>query len=329
MKQTYHSNARTNSHMRKSIQQSGQSNQELSEQFYVSLQTVSKWRNRETTKDRSSRPHTIHYALSAEEKEIVRIVRTSTWMPLDDLVDTVRSVIPHASRSTISRTLRSQKISRVPEEERSRAKKFKEYAPGFLHMDVTYLPKIDGTKYYLFVAIDRATRLMYYKVYRSKTVTSATDFLNECARFFPFAITHTLTDNGTEFTNRFSRGQTEPTGNHRFDKLCKALEIDHRLTEPFTPQTNGMVERANGLIKDRTVKIQNYNNLQEMIADLDKFLLFYLFARRHGSLRRELKVRTPFEALQYWYNLEPDLFRKHPEMFKADAVLWLQQRGGT
>jgi transposase InsO family protein len=220
-------------------------------------------------------------------------------------------------------------ISRVPEEQKAKAKKFKERAPGFLHMDVTYLPKIDGVKYYLFVAIDRATRLMYYKVYRRKTVISATDFLKECERFFPFTIIHILTDNGTEFTNRFSRGQTEPTGNHRFDKLCSALKIDHRLTEPFTPQTNGMVERANGLIKDRTIKLQTYENLQEMIADLDKFLLYYLFTRRHGSLRKELKVRTPFEALEYWYNLEPELFRKHPEMFKAEAMLWLQQRGGT
>lgn len=250
-------------------------------------------------------------------------------MPLDDLVDTLRSVIPHANRSTVSRTLRSLGISQVPEEEKSRAKKFKEYTPGFLHMDVTYLPKIDGIKYYLFVAIDRATRLMYYKIYCSKTVINATDFLNECVRFFPFAITHILTDNGSEFTNRFSQGRKEPTGNHRFDKLCKQLKINHRLTEPFSPQTNGMVERANGLIKDRTIKVQNYNNLQEMVADLDKFLLFYLFSRRHGSLSKELRVRTPFEALQYWYNLEPDLFKKHPEMFKADALLWLQQRGGT
>jgi transposase-like protein len=134
--------------------------------------------------------------------------------------------------------------SRVPEEQKAKAKKFKEYAPGFLHMDVTYLPKIDGVKYYLFVAIDRATRLMYDKVYTSRSAGSATDFLKECERFFPFTITHILTDNAMEFTDRFSQGRKEPTGNHRFDKLCKTLKIDHRLTEPFTPQTNGMVERA-------------------------------------------------------------------------------------
>lgn len=329
MKQHYHSNAKTNSHMRKSIQKSEATNQALSQQFGVSVQTISKWRNRESTEDGSSRPHTIHYALSDLEKTLVCIVRTSTWMPLDDLVDTIQSMLPHARRSTVARTLRAFGISKVPEEQKAKAKRFKEYAPGFLHMDVTYLPKIEGVKYYLFVAIDRATRLMFYKVYSDKTVLSSIDFLEECVRFFPFKITHILTDNGMEFTNRFSQGRKIPTGNHRFDLLCRKFQIEHRLTVPCSPQTNGMVERANALIKDGTIKVNNYANVQEMVSDLDKFLLFYLFSRRHGSLRRELKVRTPFEALHSWYNLEPDLFSKHPEMFKADAILWLQQRGGT
>jgi transposase InsO family protein len=263
------------------------------------------------------------------EKELVRIVRTSTWMPLDDLVDTIQSAIPHAKRSTVSRTLQAFNIAKVPREKQEAAKKFKAYEPGYLHMDITYLPKIDGIKYYLYVAIDRATRLMYYRVYQNKTAENTKIFLNECNDFFPFVITHILTDNGFEFTNRFSQGRKEPTGNHRFDKLCKALGIDHRLTQPSTPQTNGMVERANGIIKDHTVKVTTYNNLQEMITDLDKFLLYYLFARRHSSLKKELNVRTPYEALQSWYNLEPDLFRQTPEMFKADVTLWLKQRGGT
>ena len=329
MQQRYHSNAKTNSHLRKSIQESKLSNNALSESYGVSTQTISKWRNRTTTSDKSSRPDTIHYVLDPLEKEVIRVVRTMTWMALDDLVDTIQSVIPHAKRSTVSRTLRYFEISKVPQEKKVAVQKFKEYEPGYLHMDVTYLPRIDGAKYYLYVAIDRATRVMYYKVYDNRRVDSSTDFLHECMEFFPFTITHILTDNGLEFTNRFSRGAKEPTGNHRFDKACASLNIDHRLTEPFTPKTNGMVERANGIIKAGTIKTEEYEDLEAMIRDLDKFLLYYLFSRRHGSLKRELNVRTPYEALQSWYNLEPKLFTKHPEKFRADAILWLQQRGGT
>jgi len=46
-----------------------------------------------------------------------------------------------------------------------------------------------------------------------------------------------------------------------------------------------------------------------MKLDLNKFLIFYNFNRGHGGLRKEIKVRTPYEALEYWYNLKPDLFR--------------------
>jgi hypothetical protein len=43
-----------------------------------------------------------------------------------------------------------------------------------------------------------------------------------------------------------------------------------------------------------------------MKQDLNKFLIFYNFNRGHGGLRKEIKVRTPYEALKYWYNLEPE-----------------------
>jgi len=38
-------------------------------------------------------------------------------------------------------------------------------------------------------------------------------------------------------------------------------------------------------------------------------LIFYNFNRRHGSLRRELKIRTPFEAVQSWFQTKPEIFK--------------------
>ena len=39
----------------------------------------------------------------------------------------------------------------------------KDYAPGFVHVDVKYLPQMadESRRTYLFVAIDRATRWVY------------------------------------------------------------------------------------------------------------------------------------------------------------------------
>jgi len=174
----------------------------------------------------------------------------------------------------------------VPQEQKEQAKKFKEYKPGFLHIDVTYLPKLDGQKYYLFVAIDRATRLLYYKVYENKTAINAEQFLKECKEYFPFYITHILTDNGLEFTDKFSRGKNSVSGNHKFDKECSKDNIEHRLTAPATPKTNGMVERANGTIKTSTIKATKYKNIEELKEDLNKFLIYYNANRKHGRTEK-------------------------------------------
>ena len=46
------------------------------------------------------------------------------------------------------------------EGQKTKPKRFKSYEPGFFHVDIKYLPKIDKIRHYLFVAIDRNTRLV-------------------------------------------------------------------------------------------------------------------------------------------------------------------------
>ena len=82
MKQNYHINANTNSHSRAIIHRAKVSNITLAQRFQVSTKTIAKWRNRGFVKDKTSRPKTIHYALSATEREIIRVVRTLTWLEL-------------------------------------------------------------------------------------------------------------------------------------------------------------------------------------------------------------------------------------------------------
>ncbi len=73
---------------------------------------------------------------------------------------------------------------------------------GYVHIDVTDLPQIDGIKKDLFVAIDRYSRSLFLKIYEAKTVHNASTFFEECVAFFPFKIKIVLTDNGVEFTNK-------------------------------------------------------------------------------------------------------------------------------
>ncbi len=328
MPQVYHSNARTNQHVREIIQQSNLTNVELANNYNVNVKTIAKHKNRDFLNDKSSRPKRIHYALTPLEKELIKVIRTMTWMELDDLADTIVDIIPNANRSNIYRTLKAFDINRVPQEQKEKAKKFKEYEPGYLHIDVTYLPKFDKQKYYLFVAIDRATRLLYYKVYENKTAANAVSFLKECKEFFPFYLTHILTDNGLEFTDKWARGKGFVSGNHKFDVECKDDEIEHRLTAPYTPQTNAMAERVNGTIKNATIKAEEYDNIDDVKKDLNKFLIYYNFNRRHGSLKKELKVRTPFDAVQSWFQTKPEIFKILPDVFQ-NIAFEMVQRGET
>ena len=317
MKQVYHSNATTNVRLRSEINNSTLSNSELSIKYGVSEKTIYKWKNRTSFEDKSSRPQTVHYSLSDLNQLIAVKLRVLTWWSLDEITEVISPDNPETIRSAVYRTFVREHINKVPQKEKEKAKKFKEYAPGFIHIDVTYLPKIDGTKYYLFVAIDRATRTLFYKVYDAKTSANAESFMQECLDFFPFKITHVLTDNGLEFTNRLLKDKkgkycAKPS---KLDLVCKENNIDHRCTKPFTPKTNGMVEKANDIIKNKTIKITNYTNLEQMNQDLMKFLVHYNLYRRHGSLRRELKVKTPFNAVEKWYQLDPEIFIENPKVF--------------
>ena len=170
--------------------------------------------------------------------------------------------------------------------------------------------------------------LQYYKVYKNKTADNAVEFLKECKEYFPFYITHILTDNGLEFTDKWARGKGVVSGNHKFDVECSEDEIEHRLTAPYTPQTNGMVERVNGTIKNATIKAEEYDNIEDVQKDLSKFLIFYNFNRRHGSLRKELKVRTPFDAVQSQFQTKPEIFKILPDVFQ-DFAFEMVQRGET
>jgi transposase InsO family protein len=322
MKQENHSNAKTNVYYRQIIHKSKLTNKQLSENYSVSKNTICKWKNRTIFADKSSRPNNIEYSLSFDEKEILIHLRSLTWWALDEIVEMVYGEDSGSKRSAVYRLFKANNINRIPQEKKEQAKKFKEYSPGFLHLDVTYLPKIDGTKRYLYVVIDRATRLMYYKIYDNKTAINTKDFMLEAMDFLPFDITHILTDNGMEFTNKLHKSKKGESCKKPslLDEFCIENQIEHRLTAPCTPKTNGMVERVNKTIKDNTIKLHKYDNLMQMKNDLDAFLITYNTIKKHSGLKKELKVKTPLKAVYKWYELEPEIFKDKPIDFENKLI---------
>lgn len=313
--QVYHANAKTNYHIRKMIKESKSvSSLELSKRYGVSIPTVEKWKSRENMSDKSSRSHKIYYSMDVMTEALALSIRRSSWLGLDDVWDILNNGDTRVSRSALYRLFKRNNINILPQKEKEKIQRFKEYEPGYLHIDITYLPKIEGEKSYLFVAIDRATRLMYYKIYDKKNSENAGQFFEECIAFFPFKISYILTDNGLEFSNKLykSKKGKECGKLSLFDKKCETKGIKHRLTRPNTPKTNGMVERVNRVIKSATILKNEYKNRTEMEQELGKFMVYYNTQRRHGGLFRELKVKTPLQAVEKWYRIKPDIFLVSP-----------------
>ncbi len=134
--------------------------------------------------DASSRPHHIEYALIPVQEALVVSIRNTTWASREEIADMLSDSGENVSTSPVYRCLVSNGVNRKPKEARQAYAKFKEYTPGYIHIDVTCMPRINGRRLYLFVAIDRATRMMFYFIYEEKSVKTQPTFWNGRDSFF-------------------------------------------------------------------------------------------------------------------------------------------------
>jgi len=118
-----------------------------------------------------------------------------------------------------------------------------------------------------------------------------------------------LTDNGKAFTDRlFGSPDRQPTGTHEFDQLCEALGIEHRLTKPGTPQTNGMVERFNGRISD-ILKTHHFLSGEDLAQTLPRYVFLY----NNQLPQSALGSQTPTQTMQKWFISNPEIFHRNPD----------------
>ena len=317
MQLNLHKNATTTPHIRKLIQNApkDKSNNQLAKEFKVSYKTIKRWRERNDVFDRSHTPHNLKTSLSAAEEEIVIELRKTLLLTLDDLLRVVREFVkPDCSRSALYRCLKRNDVADlkklIPQEEgKKKVKTFKDYKPGFIHIDIKYLPQMsdEESRSYLFVAIDRATRWVFMEIFPDKSAESSAKFLDLLIEASPIKINKILTDNGKEFTDRFNQSDRRPSGNHVFDLKCKENNIEHRLIRPRHPQTNGMVERFNGRIS-KIMKTTRFRSASELRDTLKT----YLYTYNHMLPQRALDGRVPVEVLIDYYQKEPQLFRFNP-----------------
>ena len=142
-----HKQATTTPKVRAAIQASDEPAWKVAERHGISEQTVWKWRNRDNVHDRSHTAHRLQTTLTPAQEAVAVSLRKTLLLPLDDLLAVVREFLnPNVSRSGLDRCLGRHGVSRLqdlkPKAPRPAHKPFKAYEPGYLHIDVKYLPQM-------------------------------------------------------------------------------------------------------------------------------------------------------------------------------------------
>jgi transposase InsO family protein len=321
MGQVLHGCATTTEAVRRAIQHSQASLRALARRYGIDPKTVAKWKKRPSTADLPTGPKDAKSTvLSVEEEAIVVAFRRHTLLPLDDCLYALQATIPHLTRSSLHRCLQRHGISRLPDVEGDKPakRKFKAYPIGYFHIDIAEVQSAEG-RLYLFVAIDRTSKFAFIEVHEKATRRTAADFLHALIKAVPYKVHTVLTDNGTHFTEpggdtwspaeiRQMIERKELFRAHAFEYACALTSIDHRLTKPKHPWTNGQVERMNRTIKEATVKRFHYETHDQLRRHLADFVAAYNFARR----LKTLKGLTPYEFICKAWAKEPERFSLNP-----------------
>ncbi|OAN49271.1 transposase [Paramagnetospirillum marisnigri] len=321
MGQILHGCATTTEAIRRAIQDSQESLRTLAKHYGINPKTVAKWKKRGSVTDLPTGPKVPRSTvLSIEEEAIVAAFRRHTLLPLDDCLYALHATIPHLTRSSLHRCLHRHGISRLPDVEGDKPakKKFKAYPIGYFHIDIAEVRTAEG-KLYLFVAIDRTSKFAFTELHEKATTRIAADFLRALLQAVPYKVHTVLTDNGTHFTTPGNKGSAAPDIKlamergerfraHAFEFACAQNDIDHRLTKPRHPWTNGQVERMNRTIKDATVKRFYYETHHQLRRHLGDFVMAYNFAKR----LKTLKGLTPYEYICKIWTTEPKRFNLDP-----------------
>lgn len=197
------------------------------------------------------------------------------------------------SKSTVSRVLARAGLSRLidlqPAEPLVR---YEHKAPGdMLHIDTKKLGRIvrpshrvtgnrrdsvDGAGWeVLFVAIDDHARIAFTDMHPDEKTPSAVQFLRNALAYYRslgIKVSRLLTDNGAAFRSR------------EFAQACRQLDIKHKFTRPYRPQTNGKAERFIQSALREWAYGFTYQNSDQRTAALDYWNHHYNWHRPHQGI---------------------------------------------
>ena len=225
--------------------------------YKTNRQYIYRWKNRydgswDSLRDRSRRPHSHPNQHTPEEIKLIQDMRRRHphaglvvfWVKLTQRG--YQRSITGLYRFLKKQGMTAQKLPNpkyVPKPYEQMA-----YPGQRVQIDVKFVPacclvnEAKGKKFYQYTAIDEYSRWRYVEAFEEHSTYSSARFLEHLIRRFPMPIECVQTDNGMEFTKRFSTpGQVTLTA---FQRVLQEHGIRHKLIRPFTPRHNGKVERS-------------------------------------------------------------------------------------
>lgn len=171
-----------------------------------------------------------------------------------------------------------------------------------LQIDVKVVPKAciaaPDLRLFQYTAIDEFSRLRFLAAYNEQNTFSSADFLRKAMAFYNrhgITIECVQTDNGFEFTNRFSNSKRDsPT---LFEETAQSLRIRHKLIRPYTPRHNGKVERSHREDQKLLYNTHSFFSLADFAAQLARHQ-----ARTNNRPMRPLNWLSPKESLSSFFN---------------------------
>ena len=124
-------------------------------------------------------------------------------------------------------------------------------------------------------AIDAYSRVAYSEILPAEDAECCTGFLERAHAWFAMhgiPIERILTDNGRGYISNIWRD------------LCSELDVVHTRTQPYTPRTNGKVERFNRTLADEWAYVRVYRTNVAREHALDRWLHLYNHHRSHTAL---------------------------------------------
>jgi transposase InsO family protein len=245
---------------------------------------------RSCLEDRSSIPKRSPNQVSAAEAERICERRGRTgWSPrrLADEPDIAR---PH---STVHQVLRRGGCSRRPRPERPAVVRYEWPCPGnLLHMDVKRLVRFEAPGHaltadrtrrscgagweYVHSVVDDCSRLAYSEIHPDEKAATVTAFTRRALDWFldqGIVCERLMTDNAFAYTQ-----------SHSFKQLLWRRAIRHIRTRPYTPRTNGKVERFHQTLQREWAYALEYASSAARRQALPHWINHYNERRTHSAL---------------------------------------------